>query len=196
MKILLIAPALFGTLALSLPVTDSAVPSAQDPQAMAEMMKKAQKYTQPSEHHKLLSRFLGKWDTEVSVMGQKSKGTAEWSWLMKGRMLQGSAQGTMMNMPMTSHYWMGHDNFRMSYVMSMASNMDTALRTAEGDLTQHQDALIMYGTVDEYLTGEHDKMAKYVFRFRSDDEIVLEVHDLAIGENNTKVVEVVYKRAQ
>jgi hypothetical protein len=43
----------------------------------------------------------------------------------------------------------------------------------------------MYGTLDEYLTGEHDKMVKSVWRFVSDDEMRLEVHDLAIGESNS-----------
>ncbi len=51
-----------------------------------------------------------------------------------------------------------------------------------------------YGTIDEYLTGEHDKMVKTVWRFISDDKMVLEIHDLPIGENNTKVVEITYTR--
>jgi hypothetical protein len=55
-------------------------------------------------------------------------------------------------------------------------------------------ALITYGTIDEYLTGEHDKMVKYVWRFLSEDKIVLEVHDLPIGENNAKVVELTFTR--
>ncbi len=33
-----------------------------------------------------------------------------------------------------------------------------------------------------------------VYRFNSDDEIVMEIHDLAIGENNTKVLEIKYTR--
>jgi len=54
--------------------------------------------------------------------------------------------------------------------------------------------LLTYGTIDEYLTGEHDKMVKYVWRFLSEEKIVLEIHDLAIGEFNTKVVEITYVR--
>ena len=47
--------------------------------------------------------------------------------------------------------------------------------------------LIYYGTIDEYLTGEHDKMVKTVWRFPSADELVMEVHDLAIGATGTQV---------
>jgi hypothetical protein len=52
----------------------------------------------------------------------------------------------------------------------------------------------MYGTLDEYLSGEHDKMVKYVYRFVSADEIVFEVHDLPIGEVNTQVMEFRFTR--
>jgi hypothetical protein len=37
-------------------------------------------------------------------------------------------------------------------------------------------------------------MVKYAWRFVSDDKTVLEVHDLPIGENNTKVVEITFTR--
>ena len=37
-------------------------------------------------------------------------------------------------------------------------------------------------------------MVKYVWRFVTKDRLVLEVHDLPIGEKNTKVVEFTYNR--
>jgi hypothetical protein len=89
---------------------------------------------------------------------------------------------------------MGYDNFKMSYVTSMVSTFDTAMLHSEGDLAQDGNTLITYGTLDEYLTGEHDKMVKYVWRLVSDDKVVMEVHDLPIGETNTKVIEVVSTR--
>ena len=55
-------------------------------------------------------------------------------------------------------------------------------------------AILSYGTLDEYLTGEHDKMVKYVWRFLSADEMILEVHDLPIGEKGTQVIEIRFKR--
>jgi hypothetical protein len=79
-------------------------------------------------------------------------------------------------------------------VSSTVSSFDTAMHYAEGDLDPSGKALLMYGTLDEYLTGEHDKMVKSVWRFVSEDEMALEVHDLPIGEKNTKVFEVRYKR--
>ena len=171
----------------------------QDP--MKEMMEKAQRWTKPGEHHKQMERFLGKWDIEVRMfMGEQAtppeKGTAEVRWLMDGRWLESNWSGQMMGMPVRGHNIFGYDNFKMSYVMTMVSSFDTAMTHAEGDMTPDGKSLILYGTLDEYLTGEHDKMVKYAYRFISPDEMRLEIHDLPIGEVNAKVVEISYKRAK
>jgi hypothetical protein len=52
------------------------------------------------------------------------------------------------------------------------------------------------GTLDLYLTGEHDKLVKSVWRFVDADTLLLEVHDLPIGEVDTKVFEIKYTRAK
>lgn len=177
-------------------------PQPQDPQAkaMQEMMGKARKYMQPGEHHQQLERFLGKWNTELrmTMMGKQSPpehGTAEFSWLMPGRWLKMQSNGKMMNMPAQTFQLLGYDNFKQSFVMTSVNSLDTAMTHAEGDMDPSGKALLLYGTLDEYLTGEHDKMVKYVWRFPSDDQMVLEVHDLPIGEQNTKVLEFQFKRA-
>lgn len=175
-------------------------PAPPSPADIAAMMEKAKGFTQPGPAHKVLERFLGKWDLETRFfMGGKSmppeKGTAEGAWLMEGRWLRFSWSGTMMRQKMEGFSLLGHDNFKKSYVMSAVTNIDTAMNRAEGDMDPGGETLIMYGTIDEYLTGEHDKMVKYVWRFHGKDKIVLEVHDLPIGENHTKVVEFTYTRA-
>jgi hypothetical protein len=174
-------------------------PEGMSPEAMMQMMEKARKFTQPGEHHKLLERFIGTWDTETRFpMGGSAyppeKGVSETAWLIEGRWLKSAAKGTMMGQPMEAHMIMGYDNFKMSYVVTYVSSMDTAMLRSEGDLDPGGKVLITYGTLDEYLTGEHDKMVKYVWRFESDDKVVMEIHDLPIGEKNTKVVEIVSTR--
>lgn len=37
-------------------------------------------------------------------------------------------------------------------------------------------------------------MVKYVWRFLSDNEMLLEVHDLSIGARNTKVIDARHRR--
>ncbi|MCG8457473.1 MAG: DUF1579 domain-containing protein [Holophagales bacterium] len=168
---------------------------------MAEMMARARKFTGPGEHHALLDRFLGNWQTELrfTMQGMNApaeKGTSVGSWLMEGRWVQLKGKGTTMGMPSESFMILGYDNFKMSYVTASVTSLDTALLTSEGDLDPGGEALLTYGTLDEYLTGEHDKMVKYVWRFVSDDEMTLEIHDLPIGEKNTKVLEMRFTRAR
>ena len=167
---------------------------------MAAMMEKATRFTQPGEHHKTLERFLGKWTTETRLFmagkaTEPEKGTAEISWLMPGRWMKSEWKGSMMGSPMQGFMIIGYDNFKQSYVSVMVTSIDTAMSHAEGDMDPSGNALLSYGTLDEYLTGEHDKMVKYVWRFPSKDKLVLEIHDLPIGEKNTKVLEVTYTRA-
>ena len=187
--------ALFLTLGLSAP-QDAAPEGMVD---MAAMMERAKQYTQPSEHHELLEKFIGKWDFEMRFFmgGQATpaeKGTAEWSWLMEGRWLQQTSKGTMLGNPHESFSVMGYDNFKMSYVAMSVASIDTVMNYAEGDLDPGGKVLIMWGTLDEYLSGEHDKMVKLVWRFESDDKLLLEIHDMPIGEKNTQVVEMTYTR--
>lgn len=194
-----VAGALFASLLAT--AWSSPRPFRQEPGEadMKAMMERAKQYMQPGEHHQLLKRFLGDWATETRMfMGDQATpptpGTANFHWLVEGRWLQQDARGSMMGMPLEVHSWLGYDNFKQSYVSTDVNSIETAMRHAEGDLLQDGSALILYGTLDEYLTGENDKMVKYAWRFVSDDEMALEVHDLPIGETNTKVVEVRYKR--
>ena len=169
------------------------------PADMKAAMEKAKRFTQPGPQHKLLERFIGKWTTETRLYSGPNatppeKGTSEFSWLMPGRWLKSESTGTLMGLPSQVFMLIGYDNFKQSFVMTNVSSLDTAMTHAEGDMDPGGTALIAYGTLDEYLTGEHDKMVKYVWRFQSPTRIVLEVHDLPIGEANTKVVEIVFNK--
>jgi hypothetical protein len=167
---------------------------------MAAAMAKARRFTQPSEAHKGLARFVGKWNTEMRIfMAGKptpaDKGMAEFTWLMPGRWLKMESSGAIMGQQTRMFLLLGYDNFKMSYVSTQVTTIDTAMTHAEGDMDPSGKALLMYGTLDEYTTGEHDKMVRYIWRFPSADRMMLEVHDLPIGENNTKVIEITYTRA-
>src|SRR5258705_13960480 len=59
-------------------------------------------------HHKELARFVGSWDTEMSMTGMggapiKSKGTAECRWLVEGKWITTEWKGSMMGMPVTAY---------------------------------------------------------------------------------------------
>ena len=170
----------------------------QDGQPLPDGMKRWQEACTPGPAHKDLARFLGSWDTETTILGMgepmKSKGTAEWKWLFEGRFIQQDWSGDMMGQPIKGQMTMGYDNFKQKYTTASVNTMETVLLTSEGNFDQSRQTLITYGKLDEPITGEIGKTFKSVWRFAGTDKVTFEVHDLAIGETNTKVFEVVYTR--
>ena len=115
-------------------------------------------------------------------------------WLYEGKWVQVDYDVPAMGMSFKGRATLGYDNFKKKYVCSKVNSMETALRTFEGNFGKDEATLFLYGFVDEYMTGEHDKVAAAVYRFDGPDRIVLEVHDLAIGLEHAKVLEYAYTR--
>lgn len=173
----------------------------EKPAAMDEMMKKMMEIATPGEPHKFLNDFVGSWETATSVWMEGpskpptvTKGTAEVKWALGGRFLVQEAKGEMMGMPFEGMGITGYDNFNKKYVSFWVDNMGTAMYTSEGTSDQSGKVITFYGKMDEPTTGEHDKNVKYVSRIIDKDKHAFEIHDLAIGEPNTKVVEITYTR--
>jgi len=177
--------------------------------AVAEMMAKAAKYTQPGPQHEFLGLLIGEWGVESRLtmggaQGAPQAGTAVNRWEVDGRWLTSEWTGSLMGMEGEVHHVIGYDPMKMSYVWTSFSSFDNALNRAEGDRTLDGDGLILWGTLDEYLTGEHDKMVKYHYRFEGErddagawtsiDRYVLEVHDMLLPEGGTMVLEFTYTR--
>lgn len=151
--------------------------------------------------HERLAELVGKYDTTMRMWmagpdqpPMESKGTAEVSWLVEGRWLQTKAQGAMMGQPVSSFSLLGYDMFKERFVATMVDSLQTTMNSASGLFDQSGDNLILWGTIDEPMTPEQDKMVKYVFRGFGQGKFVFEVHDMMIGESNTKVVEFEYVR--
>lgn len=169
---------------------------------MAEMMKKWKEASSPNEHHKSFAGMVGKWNTENTMWmapgapPMVSKGTAEISLILDGRFLKQEAKGEFMGGPYSGSGLTGYDNMKKCYVMTWVDNTASGISSAEGNYDMSGKVLTLYGKMDEPTTGEHDKNVKYVLRKIDDDKFVFEVHDLVIGEPNTKVMEITYTRAK
>ena len=192
---LLAAVVLFPNLAVS----QDAGPGVISPEKMAEMMKKWMEASKPGEYHERMARFIGKYDTETTIFGMgpapiKSKGEAEIRWLLEGRWMLTESRGSMMGMPMHGFGIQGYDNFKQKYVGMWVDSMSTALLTMSGTASRDGKTESMWGLMDEPMTGEVGKHVKYVTRVIDKDTFAFEIHDLAIGGDRTKVVEIVYTR--
>lgn len=155
----------------------------------------------PDFHHKKLGDWIGTWDTEIKIHEggpdappTVTKGTATFEWLANDRWLQQKTDGTLMGFPLKGFGLLGYDKYKQKYVGSWCDSMTTTLLHFEGNFDRSDKTLIMFGPMDEPMSGEHDKCVKYVWRLLDKDKMVFEVHDLPIGEENTKVYEVTYTR--
>ena len=54
--------------------------------------------------------------------------------------------------------------------------------------------LMLWGSMDEAMTGQTDKTVRSHYKFPDKDTMILEVHDLHIGQGKTKVIEMVFER--
>ena len=167
---------------------------------MEEMMKKWKIAASPNEAHKKLEWFVGNWELTMkwwmdpSAPPMESKGSAEFKMALDGRFLFQNATGSMMGMPFAGTGYIGYDNMKKCYTNFWMDNTSTGFVTAEGSIDQTGKIITWYGKMDDPTTGEYDKNVKYVARITGNNSFVYEIHDLAIGEPNTRVGEITYTR--
>jgi hypothetical protein len=172
-------------------------PVPADPQAgMARWMETMR----PGPAHERLKELLGSYEITLRMwMGpgqpaMESKGTDEITWFAEGKWLISNWSIEMMGQPSKGLTILGYDNFKQRYVWTKVDSLQTTIQSAFGHFDQSGDDLILWGTIDEPMTPEQDKQVKYVYRGFGKDKFVLEVHDMMIGETNTKVLEIEYAR--
>lgn len=174
--------------------------AAEGPPSMEEMMKKWKEVASPGAKHKALDSMVGTWDTVTRMWmapgapPSVEKGTTTTKWVLGGRWLASESSGSMMGMPMQGIGYLGYDNFRKRYVQLWMDSISTCAVHAEGAFDQSGKALHLYGHLDEWLDGTVGKNIRLTTRIDGPDRMVFEIHDLDIGESNTRVIEIEYTR--
>jgi hypothetical protein len=176
--------------------------SDQLPPEMQEGMKKWQEAMTPGEEHAFLRKRVGKWKQKVRFWmsgpgsePMESEGTCEITSILGGRWLQEKSAGLMMGMPHEGFGLSGYDNFRKQFRSVWLDNMSTTIYELTGHLDKSGKVLTMYTQMDEPMTGEIAKMARFVTTIVSDDEFRMEGYDIALGDD-AKVMEIVYTRVK
>lgn len=171
------------------------------PPGMETMMKKWAEVSTPGAPHQAFKDMVGSWEVESKMWmngpgspPEVTKGTADFTVILGGRFLRQQATGTTMGMPMNGIGITGYDNFKKKYTGFWIDNTATAMFTMEGTADPSGKVITCYGTMDEWMTGEHSKMVKYVSRMIGKDRASFEIHDLSLPEPNTLVVEMTYTR--
>ena len=183
------------TLILGFTIYSMAAPPNEVPgETLARMAKLGEELATPNENHAFLERFSGEWVTSSTVMGlPQEEGKASYNMIFSGRFLNGDLSGTFAKVPYIGRVTIGYDNYKHKYVATFLDDLGTSIRTAEGMLDRTGNILSLWGTMDEWMTEEHDKPVMYRFILIDENNFIFEVHDLAIDLNSV-VITTTYKR--
>jgi len=152
-------------------------------ETLARMEQLGETYATPTQNHTFLEQFSGNWNTSSSVMGMApTAGNAFYKMILGGRYLDGMHSGTFVGVPYKGRLTLGYDNYKHKFVASFIDDLGTAIRSAEGTLNRAGDTLSLWGTMDEWMTDEHDKAVMYRYIVTDANHFTFEVHDLSLGE--------------
>jgi len=167
-----------------------------------EMVRLWAEYSTPGERHDELGRLVGEWEYAMQVVmpgaaeSAPTPGVAVCEWGVPERVVECNAEGEFMGEPHHRHTLWGFDKFKKKYVAVFSDTSSTAINTAEGVVVDPTGrVLVLYGTLDEFLTGEHDKPVRYVLRWIDGDHYEMDVWDLGIGERGEVVIHMEYARS-
>ena len=111
-----------------------------------------------------------------------------------GRYVAQHFEGSMMGMPFEGTGLIGFDNYKKKYRGIWIDSMSTAMMVIEGLSDQSGKVLTFFGEMDEYMTGEHDKMVKYVYTIVDQNTWTFDLHDLGVVPGDTRVMRITYTR--
>ncbi len=165
-------------------------------ESMARMLELGEKLATPNKHHQFLEKLTGKWVTTSSIMNMPEEvGTATNEMIFGKRFLESSYGGTLMGVQYTGRMTLGYDNYKNKFVAVFIDTLGTSMRTAEGMLDHSKTTLSLWGTMDEWMTNEHDKPILYRYSVIDADHFDLEIHDLGIVPGETRVITVKFVRS-
>lgn len=178
---------------------DAGTPAGIGDMDMAEMMANYAEMQKPGEHHADMAYFEGIWDCTVTFsMGpgqpeMTSRGVATYAWKFDGRWMEQSYQGEMMGQPFQGFGLMGYDNYRKQYLGTWIDDLSTSMLVSAGSTMPGSNQIVMFGKMDEPMTGEIGKTIKTVTTRHGDDRFVFEMQEVQYGDPFT-VMSIEYRR--
>jgi hypothetical protein len=129
-------------------------------QAADPMMAKWMEFASPGAAHKVLDPKVGKWTLKVKMFQpgqptQESPGTSEMKWIMDGRYLSDTTDGSFMNMPFKGMGMTGYDNLKKKYVSTWVDNMGTGISYAEGTYDAASKTFTYSGQSPDVMAGKY-----------------------------------------
>jgi hypothetical protein len=149
----------------------------QMPQMSAEekaMMEAMEKAAKPGKQHQWLVSLAGTWDfttrfyTDPAAPPAESKGWAERSVMLGGRVVAEAVHGDFMGNPFEGYGITGYDNVTGKYWGTWSDNMSTGLMTSTGSCDE-QGTCTFTGSYADPMSGQM-KTTKMVSKHTGDSE--------------------------
>lgn len=130
----------------------------------ATMMKNWQSYMTPSDAHKMMKGYEGKWKQDILMWHapgtepEKSKSESEIKMIMGDRYMVESHKGTMMGMPFEGLNTLAYDNAKKKYISTWIDNVGTGLMVMEGDWDAKSNSITFKGEMVDPAAGDGSTM--------------------------------------
>jgi hypothetical protein len=157
------------------------------------------RYAMPGQHHKLLDRMAGPWDTltryspKAGADSVESAGRSTRKWILDGRFLMEELDGGNLALSFRGLGLYGYDAFEQKYTSAWMDTLNTSILTNLGLYDPAKDAVNFAGQYKDPWTGSAKK-ERGVIRFLGKDKHVLELYVTDPGGQERKMLEITYSR--
>ena len=164
----------------------------------AAMMKAWMTFMTPSEHHKMMAKWDGKWNEDITMWmapgapPTKSTAQCENRMILNGLYQESRHTGNFDGMPFEGISTTGYDNARKVFVSSWIDNMGSGMMQMEGTWDATAKAMVMKGTQTDPMTGKLIPVRE-TFKIVDDNTQVMEMFETKDGKER-KMMEIKFTR--
>lgn len=176
--------------------------SPEQAKMMQEMEAKWNAFRTPNENHKLLDFKAGKWNGVVKMWmdphqpaADESTCITEYKWIMDGRYLADTTEGSFNNEKFMGHSVTGYDNIKKKFGWVWIDNFGTGFMVAEGSYDPATKTFKYTFESPDPLQGKYVKGWSTERRI-DDDHFVSEMHGPGPDGKDFKMMEISYTRAK
>ena len=178
-----------------------AVDEAAKPVMDPALMEKMKALTSPTEAHKALEPFVGKWTytgkfwMTPDVPAQDMVGTTENTLIYGGRFLKQTIEGPWMGETFEGLGFTGYDNIKGEYVSTWIDSMGTGIMTVAGQYDEATKTLSQSGANSCPMTGEKARPGRSEWTMVDQNHNTYTSYMLGPDGKEFKMMEISYTRA-
>lgn len=171
------------------------------PMDSATIAKNWEVYMTPTDVHKMMASWDGKWNGTVSMWHSAgatpeiSQESTTNSMLMGGRYQQGVHVGTMMGQPFEGRSLLAYDNAKRTFTSTWIDNMGTGVMVVEGPWDESTKSMTLKGTsVDPSAGTGKEVPVREVYKIIDDKTHLMEMYGNGPDGKEFKMMEIKYSR--